>query len=118
MSNARSSAAACRARRVRCAMACRSALTYFEPELRPVLKKGGFLTRDSRAVERKKYGTRQGPPLLPVLEALRDADALQAAGEQTFIGLLAGDHRQDLEFGEVAPICHPALGEASRRRLP
>jgi small subunit ribosomal protein S9 len=32
------------------------ALTFFEPELRPVLKKGGFLTRDSRVVERKKYG--------------------------------------------------------------
>ena len=32
------------------------ALTYFEPELRPVLKKGGFLTRDPRVVERKKYG--------------------------------------------------------------
>mgnify|MGYP000058943637 CR=1 FL=1 len=32
------------------------ALTHFEPELRPVLKKGGFLTRDSRTVERKKYG--------------------------------------------------------------
>ena len=32
------------------------ALTYFEPELRAVLKKAGFLTRDSRAVERKKYG--------------------------------------------------------------
>ena len=32
------------------------ALTYFEPELRPALKKGGFLTRDSRTVERKKYG--------------------------------------------------------------
>lgn len=32
------------------------ALTYFEPELRGILKKGGFLTRDSRAVERKKYG--------------------------------------------------------------
>ncbi|HEY7766208.1 MAG TPA: 30S ribosomal protein S9 [Aestuariivirgaceae bacterium] len=32
------------------------ALTNFEPELRPVLKKGGFMTRDSRAVERKKYG--------------------------------------------------------------
>ncbi|MBO0719156.1 MAG: 30S ribosomal protein S9, partial [Rhizobiales bacterium] len=28
----------------------------FEPELRGVLKKGGFLTRDSRIVERKKYG--------------------------------------------------------------
>jgi len=32
------------------------ALTYFEPDLRSVLKKGGFLTRDSRVVERKKYG--------------------------------------------------------------
>jgi small subunit ribosomal protein S9 len=32
------------------------ALTYFEPDLRAVLKKGGFLTRDSRVVERKKYG--------------------------------------------------------------
>jgi small subunit ribosomal protein S9 len=32
------------------------ALTYFEPDLRGVLKKGGFLTRDSRIVERKKYG--------------------------------------------------------------
>jgi small subunit ribosomal protein S9 len=32
------------------------ALTYFEPELRPALKKVGFLTRDSRVVERKKYG--------------------------------------------------------------
>jgi small subunit ribosomal protein S9 len=32
------------------------ALTYFEPGLRGMLKKGGFLTRDSRAVERKKYG--------------------------------------------------------------
>jgi small subunit ribosomal protein S9 len=32
------------------------ALTYFEPDLRPVLKRGGFLTRDPRVVERKKYG--------------------------------------------------------------
>ncbi|WP_425348745.1 30S ribosomal protein S9 [Bartonella koehlerae] len=32
------------------------ALTYYEPELRTILKKGGFLTRDSRVVERKKYG--------------------------------------------------------------
>jgi len=35
------------------------ALTNFEPELRPILKKGGFLTRDSRVVERKKYGRRK-----------------------------------------------------------
>ncbi len=32
------------------------ALTYFEPDLRGILKAGGFLTRDSRIVERKKYG--------------------------------------------------------------
>ncbi len=32
------------------------ALTYYEPGLRSILKKGGFLTRDSRTVERKKYG--------------------------------------------------------------
>ena len=32
------------------------ALVLYEPELRPVLKQGGFLTRDSRVVERKKYG--------------------------------------------------------------
>ena len=32
------------------------ALTYYEPELRKVLKPDGFLTRDSRVVERKKYG--------------------------------------------------------------
>ncbi len=35
------------------------ALTHYEPELRAVLKKGGFLTRDARVVERKKYGKRK-----------------------------------------------------------
>jgi small subunit ribosomal protein S9 len=32
------------------------ALTYYEPGLRPTLKQAGFLTRDPRVVERKKYG--------------------------------------------------------------
>ncbi len=32
------------------------ALMAFEPDLRGALKRGGFLTRDSRVVERKKYG--------------------------------------------------------------
>tara|TARA_R110000787_G_scaffold1497_12_gene6378 strand:- start:16304 stop:16840 length:537 start_codon:yes stop_codon:yes gene_type:complete len=32
------------------------ALTLYEPALRPALKAEGFLTRDSRTVERKKYG--------------------------------------------------------------
>ncbi|HYI90372.1 MAG TPA: 30S ribosomal protein S9 [Beijerinckiaceae bacterium] len=35
------------------------ALTYFEPDLRPALKKEGFLTRDPRVVERKKYGKKK-----------------------------------------------------------
>jgi small subunit ribosomal protein S9 len=35
------------------------ALTYFEPELRGTLKKEGFLTRDARVVERKKYGKKK-----------------------------------------------------------
>ena len=32
------------------------ALCDYNPEFRPVLKKAGFITRDARAVERKKYG--------------------------------------------------------------
>ena len=32
------------------------ALVNYEPELKPLLKKVGFMTRDSRMVERKKYG--------------------------------------------------------------
>ena len=35
------------------------ALTHYEPGLRPALKAAGFLTRDSRVVERKKYGRRK-----------------------------------------------------------
>jgi small subunit ribosomal protein S9 len=35
------------------------ALTHYEPELRPSLKKEGFLTRDPRVVERKKYGKKK-----------------------------------------------------------
>ncbi len=34
------------------------ALVIFNPELRPVLKKAGFLSRDARIKERKKYGLR------------------------------------------------------------
>jgi small subunit ribosomal protein S9 len=35
------------------------ALILTEPGLRPQLKEGGFLTRDARSVERKKYGQRK-----------------------------------------------------------
>ncbi len=34
------------------------ALLEYNPDLRPVLKKAGFITRDSRVKERKKYGQR------------------------------------------------------------
>ena len=44
----------CQAGAVRHGLA--KALTYYEPDLRGPLKKEGFLTRDSRVVERKKYG--------------------------------------------------------------
>ena len=35
------------------------ALVQLDPDLRPTLKKAGFLTRDARVVERKKYGLRK-----------------------------------------------------------
>jgi len=35
------------------------ALTLVDPENRPALKKAGFLTRDARAKERKKYGLKK-----------------------------------------------------------
>jgi len=35
------------------------ALLQYNPDLRPVLKKAGFLTRDPRMVERKKYGLKK-----------------------------------------------------------
>ena len=35
------------------------ALIEYDPEMRPTLKKAGLLTRDARAVERKKYGLRK-----------------------------------------------------------
>jgi len=34
------------------------ALTRYNPELRPALKKAGYMTRDARKKERKKYGQR------------------------------------------------------------
>jgi small subunit ribosomal protein S9 len=34
------------------------ALEKFDPNMRPALKRGGFLTRDARKKERKKYGQR------------------------------------------------------------
>ena len=40
----------------RCAWDWRARFRVFNPELRPALRKNGFLTRDSRMKERKKYG--------------------------------------------------------------
>ena len=46
------------------------ALTYYEPDLRGALKRGGFLTRDSPRGRAQEVRQRQGPPLVPVLQAL------------------------------------------------
>jgi small subunit ribosomal protein S9 len=35
------------------------ALSDYEPALRPALKHAGFMTRDPRVVERKKYGRKK-----------------------------------------------------------
>ena len=43
-------------RRSPSATASRARCSRSNPELRPTLKKAGFITRDSREVERKKYG--------------------------------------------------------------
>ena len=45
------------------------ALTYYEPGLRALLKPHGFLTRDSRVVERKKYGKAKARRSFQFLEA-------------------------------------------------
>ena len=46
------------------------AISRFNPELRPALRKNGFLTRDSRMKERKKYGQKGARKTLPVYEAV------------------------------------------------
>ena len=51
-----SKAAECTVRREPCSMALRVRFVEFSAELRGVLKKAGFLTRDPRMKERKKYG--------------------------------------------------------------
>ena len=46
------------------------ALTNFEPELRGVLKRGGFLTRDSARGRTQEVRQGQSPALVPILETL------------------------------------------------
>jgi hypothetical protein len=48
----------------------RQALSRFEPALRTAVKQAGFVTREPRVVERKKYGRAEARTQLPVLEAL------------------------------------------------
>ena len=57
-SSSTSAAAASRARRTRFATACRACLIKIDPAFRGALKKAGYLTRDARQKERKKYGQR------------------------------------------------------------
>ena len=52
------------------------ALMRHEPDLRGVLKRGGFLTRDSPRGRAQEVRPRQGPQKLPVLEALSRRDRI------------------------------------------
>ena len=52
------------------------ALTYFEPDLRGALKRGGFLTRDSARGRAQEVRQGQGAPLVPVLQALTSRQVL------------------------------------------
>ena len=49
------------------------ALKEFRPDLEPILRENGFLTRDARKVERKKVRAQEGAEELPVLEAVMQA---------------------------------------------
>jgi len=48
----------------------RALLQYDTENLRPLLKKAGYLTRDPRMTERKKYGLQGRPPCAAVQQAL------------------------------------------------
>ena len=62
------------------------ALLAFHPEFRSVLKKAGFITRDPRVKERKKYGRRR-PSKVPVLQALNPETTSVFFGESASCGL-------------------------------
>ena len=63
------------------------ALTYFEPDLRSVLKKGGFLTRDSARGRAQEVRQGESPPFVPVLETLK------AQLDRSWHSLLLGGQR-------------------------
>ena len=68
------------------------ALTYFEPDLRGVLKKGGFLTRDFARGRAQEVRPRQGAQVVPVLEALVASlkFAANSGSHETSKGALGG----------------------------
>ena len=74
--SAQSPVVACQDRLVLFVHGISKALTYYEPALRGVLKKGGFLTRELARCRAKKVWTRQGPQKLPVLQTLSRRQSL------------------------------------------
>ena len=79
------------------------ALTYYEPELRAILKVAGFLTRDPRVVERKKYGRPRLAAASSSASAKRDAadcDTGRRRKAGSDPGLLRhGPHRRTIRAG-------------------
>ena len=70
MCSAPSPAAGCRVRPARSGTASRRALTYYEPDLRGILKVAGFLTRDPPRGRAQEIRQGQGPTKLPVQQAV------------------------------------------------
>ena len=105
------------------------ALKEYRPDLEPALRDSGFLTRDARMVERKKFGHKKGPQELPVLEALtrrnRDCTRPLREGRRGQVGQFHARHvRPGLvdvevlaELLEVEPLAHQDDAVAGREDL-
>ena len=110
-----SPAAASPARPARCATASPRRSPTSSRSCAPVLKKGGFLTRDSRVVERKKYGKAEGPPQLPVLQALTPASCTAVSSRAICTG--SSDRRAPrgrgvAQYPPQRPRHYPSRGQA------
>src|SRR5262249_45084706 len=66
------------------------ALMNFEPDLRGALKRGGFLTRDPRVVERKKYGRAKARRAFPFPKRYRSVQSASFVGKIVGGGALLG----------------------------
>ena len=84
------------------------ALVAYEPSLRPVLKPGGFLTRDPRAVERKKYGRPKARRSFQFSKRLRKRNGPERSGPFSVRRQCVGAPMASTQAG-WAPVLPPQL---------